>query len=138
MKLLIIILIIAAFSAGYTLRVTENAMSARAGHDRQFEVIQMEVTAYSPSPNQTQGNPFQMASGRIAKPSELEEIGIIAVSRDLISEYGLEWGDTVWIAFCLEDTMNARIENTVDIFLRNQNLARKFGRQNRTIIIERR
>ena len=138
MKLLIIILIIAAFSAGYTLRVTENAMSARAGHDRQFEVIQMEVTAYSPSPNQTQGNPFQMASGRIAEPSELEQLLFIAASRDLMNKYNLKYGNVVYIGFELQDTMAAKVTNHLDLFVRSISLARKFGRQDRTIIVERR
>ncbi len=135
MRLLIIFGLISAFMAGYI--TSEIAISAKSGYDK-LEIIEVEVTAYSPSRAQTDSNPWETASQRIIKPSELDEIGIVAVSRDLIEEYGLEWEDTVWVGFRLEDTMNARIEKTVDIFLRNQDLARKFGRQYRTIIIERR
>jgi len=136
MRLYVIILTISAFMAGYI--ASELVVTAQAGHDRQFEVVEVEVTAYSPSKIQTDSNPWETASQRIIKPSELDEIGIIAVSRDLIEEYDLKWGDTIWLGFTVEDTMNKRIENTIDLFLRNQELARKFGRQQRTIIIERR
>ena len=134
MRLLIIILII--LLAGV---ITAKIIAPiEANYDRQLEVIEVEVTAYSPSKAQTDDNPFETASGRIVKPSELEQLRYIALSRDLIKEYGLKWGDTIWIAFQVEDTMNKRIKNGVDIFFRNQDLARKFGRQTRTIIIERR
>ncbi len=138
MRLYIIILVIAAFMTGYLLRVTENGIYAWAGHDRQLEVIEVEVTAYSPSPHITQGNPFQMASGRIATPAELDKRLFVAVSRDLIEEYGIKWGDTVWLPFRVEDTMNKRIKNGVDWFVRNKELAKLIGRERRTIIIERR
>ena len=120
------------------LRLTENAIYVKADYERNFEVIEVEVTTYSPSPHITQGNPFQMASGRIAKPSELEQLRFIAVSRDLIKKYNLKWGDVVWIGFELQDTMNKKVENGIDLFMRDMDLARKFGRQNRMIIIERR
>ena len=124
------------FITGYG--IGEVVATAQAGYDRQFEVVQVEATAYSPSKAQTDSNPWETASQRIIKPSELDEIGIIAVSRDLIEEYDLKWGDTIWLGFTVEDTMNKRIENTIDLSLRNQELAKKFGRQSRTIIIERR
>ncbi len=139
MRLLIIFLgiWIVIFGIAYGYRAG-NGVTAQAGHDRQLEVIEVEVTAYSPSKAQTDNNPFQTASGKIVTPSELEQLGIVAVSRDLIKEYDIKWGDTVWLAFTVEDTMNKRVEKTVDIFFRNQDLAKKFGRQVRTIIIERR
>ncbi len=134
MRLIIIILII-LFVGVIAAKVV---VPVEAGHDRQLEVIEVEVTAYSPSRAQTDSDPFETASGKIVKPSELDQVGIIAVSRDLIEEYGLKWGNTIWVGFQVEDTMNKRVENTIDIFFRNQDLARKFGRQRRTIIIERR
>ncbi len=102
-----------------------------------LEIIDVDITAYSPSPAHTNSEPFTMASGRRAKPTELEQLRFVAMSRDLMKEYGLEYGDTIWIGFTLEDTMNKRIENTVDLFMRNLGLARKFGRQKRQIIIRR-
>ncbi len=134
MRLLLIFLLL--FIVGYML--SKATMFTEAGHDRQLEVIEVEVTAYSPSRAQTDNNPFETASGKIVKPSELEQLMFVAVSRDLIEEYDIKWGDKIWIAFTVEDTMNKRIEASVDIFMRSQDLARKFGRQVRTIIIERR
>ena len=136
MRLFIIFSLISAFVAGYI--ASGITMSVGANYEKSLEVIEVEVTAYSPSRAQTDSNPFETASGRIIKPSELDEIEIIAVSRDLIEKYNLKWGDTVWLGFRFEDTMAAEVTNTVDLFMRNMDLARKFGRQNRTIIIERR
>ncbi len=135
MRQLIIFSLISAFVAGYI--ASGITMSVKAEYDRQLEVIEVEVTAYSPSPNQTQGNPFQMASGRIAKPGELEQLKFVALSRDLLKEYNVKWGDTVWISFEVQDKMGKKAKKGADVFFRNIDLARKFGRQNRTIIIER-
>ena len=99
------------------------------------EIIDTEVTAYSPSSHITDNSPFQMASGRYATVRELWELKFIALSRDLIEEYGLEWGDKVYVEFELQDTMNKRITNSADIFMRNLELAKQFGRQERKIII---
>ncbi len=134
MRLIIIYLsvLVIILSIGFYVKATE------AGHDRQLEVIEVEVTAYSPSRAQTDNNPWETASQRIVKPSELEQLMFVAVSRDLIEKYGLKWGDIVWVGFRFEDTMNKRVENTIDLFMRNMDLARKFGKQVRTIIIERR
>ena len=135
MRLLIIVIAISAFLAGSL--VGEAIMSARADGGLKLEIIEVEVTAYSPSPAQTDSKPFQTASGKVVKPTELEQLRYVAVSRDLAKKYGLEWGDTVWIAFTVEDTMNGRITEAVDLFMRSQGLAKKFGRQKRMVIIER-
>lgn len=108
------------------------------GLEQNLEIIDVDVTAYSPSPNITDDDPFTMASGRRARPTELEQLRFVAVSRDLMEEYGLEYGDTIWIGFTVEDTMHPRIKDTVDLFMRNLDLARRFGRQKRQIIIRRR
>lgn len=107
------------------------------GSESGLEIIDVDITAYSPSPHITNDDPFTMASGRRARPTELEQLRFVAVSRDLMEEYGLEYGDTIWIGFTLEDTMHPRIKDTVDLFMRNLDLARKFGRQKRQIIIRR-
>jgi len=104
--------------------------------EKQYESITLTVTAYSPDSKQTDHTPFEMASGRIAKPSELEQLLFVAASRDLIEKFNLRYGDTIWISFTLEDTMDKRMKNAVDIFMRNKQLAEKFGRQTRGAIIE--
>jgi len=60
----------------------------------------------------------------------------VAVSPDVMRKYGLEYGNTVWIPFLVEDTMNEKITETIDIFMRNKELAKKFGRQKRCVIIQ--
>lgn len=106
----------------------------------QMEILEATVTAYSPSKVQTQGHPRQMASGKHASVRKLWEMRYVAVSRDLKEKYGLEYGDSIFLEFELQDLMGEtavgkKVENTVDLFLRNQELARQFGRQERRIIV---
>ncbi len=136
MRLLIITLIIVVFMVGYI--AGEKGIIAEASYEKSLEVIEVEVTGYSPSPHITDSMPFQMASGRIAKPGELEQLKFVALSRDLLKEYNVKWGDTVWISFEVQDKMGSKAKQGADVFFRSLDLARKFGRQNRTIIIERR
>jgi len=102
-----------------------------------FEKLQVEVTAYSPSPHTTDSTPFEMASGKIAAPVNLERIEFVALSRDLLKEYDVQWGDIIWIGFEVQDKMGPKVTQGVDVFMRNMQLALKFGRQDRTIIIQR-
>ncbi len=139
MRLLIIIMIIGAFLAGILAR--ETIFFAQAGYDRQLEVIEVEVTAYSPSKAQTSGkNPFEMASILIASPNDLWQLKYVGISRDLKADYNLKWGDKIFIEFELQDLMGKTAqgkitEKTIDIFVRSQEIALNFGRQRRQIII---
>ena len=76
-----------------------------------------------------------MASGKFATPKDLEQLRFVAISRDLMEKYGIEYGDKVYIEFEVQDKMGLKIKNSVDIFMRNLSLAKKFGRQKRSIII---
>ena len=137
MRLLIIILsLIVAFFVGCI--VGEEGIIAQAGHDRQLEVIEVEVTAYSPSKHITDSNPWETASQLIVTPQDLEQVKYVALSRDLLKEYNVKYGDKIWISFEVQDKMGQKATQGIDIFFRNLDLARKFGRQVRTIIIERR
>lgn len=100
-----------------------------------FEVINVTITAYSPSSYITDSTPFEVASGKIVKPHELEQLHYIAISRDIKERFNLEWGDIIYIGFEIQDTMNKRIKNTIDVFTRNLQIARAFGKQKRKIII---
>ncbi len=102
-----------------------------------FIKIEAEITAYSPSPHSTDSTPFQMASGKTATPQDLEQLRYVALSRDLLEDYDIPWGSTVWIGFQIEDKMGPKARQSVDLFMRSIELARKFGRQSRTIIVER-
>ena len=110
-------------------------ISTVADNSPDFIIKEVTVTAYSPSPHITQGDPFVMASGKRATPIDLYQLKYVAVSRDLMQKYGIEYGDIIFIGFQVQDCTSAKIKNTVDIFMRNLSLARKFGRQTRQIII---
>ncbi len=116
--------------------LTTTAETGPKEKEKCFEFLTLTITAYSPDPKQTDHKPFEMASGRVAKPAELEQLQFVAVSPDVMRKYGLEYGDTVWIPFLIEDTTNERITETIDIFMRNKGLAKKFGRQKRSVIIQ--
>ncbi|GAH65534.1 unnamed protein product [marine sediment metagenome] len=99
------------------------------------QILEVTVTAYSPAKRQTQGHERQMASGKYASVRKLWEMRYVAVSRDLKEAYGLRWGDKIYLEFEIQDLMHKKIENTVDLFLRNKELAKQFGIQKRKIII---
>lgn len=103
-----------------------------------FIKIEAEITAYSPSPHITQGDPFVTASNLRVTPQDLEQLKFVALSRDILKDYNIQWGDKIWISFIVEDKMGPKATKGVDIFFRNIDLAKKFGRQGRSIIIERR
>ena len=91
----------------------------------------VRITAYSPDPAQTMGDPFQMASGKRARVSDLYKLRYCAVSRDLKKKLGLRYGDRLVILVEMEvevqDLMNSRIKNTIDIFMRSRQQARGWG-----------
>lgn len=104
------------------------------------QILEVTVTAYSPSKSQTRGHERQMASGKYASVRSLWEMRYVAVSRDLKEKYNLKWGDKIYIAFEVQDLMaksvkGKEIREAVDLFLRNKDLAKEFGRQEREIII---
>ena len=139
MRLLLIIVAI-LLAARIAVRIVE---PAEAGHDRQLEVIEVEVTAYSPSVAQTDNNPFETASTQIVTPKDLNELLYVAVSRDLLAKFTpgapLEYGDKIYLELTVIDTMDERWTNRIDLFMRSKKIALNFGYQpNRTIIIERR
>ena len=101
-----------------------------------YEPVVLTITAYSPDEKQTDKTPFEMASGRIVTEEELRQLPFVAASPDVIEKYNIKYGDTVWVPFLVEDTMNEKITETIDIFMRNKELAKKFGRQKRCVIIQ--
>lgn len=113
------------------------ANSAPISSDRPlpFTIVSVTVTAYSPSPHITDHTPFETASGKIVEPYELEQLRLVAISPGLMKEYDIKFGDTIFIGFEVQDTTASKLTNTVDLFMRNLDLARKFGRQTREIII---
>lgn len=93
---------------------------------------EVTVTAYTASPEETNSEPWFTAD------MSLSRVGMIAVSRDLLNVYGLEYGDTVILdgygAFMVHDTMNKRYNKRVDIMMAHKKSAIKFGVRTTTLI----
>jgi 3D (Asp-Asp-Asp) domain-containing protein len=87
------------------------------------ERVQVIITAYSSTTDQTDSTPFITASGRRVRP------GIVAVSRDLKDI--LDFGQIVYLEgvgyFVVEDVMHERWTNRVDIWYPSRLKALHFG-----------
>ena len=85
------------------------------------------VTAYNPSTDQCDDDPLIAASMRKVRS------GTIAVSRDLFDQ-GWVFGRKVRIEgygiFEINDLMNKRFTQRIDIFMWDESQAREFGRKN--------
>lgn len=83
------------------------------------------VTAYSARAAETNSEPWFTAD------MTLSRVGILAVSRDILNELGIEYGDTVILGeygtFKVHDTMNKRFYRRVDILMGNKKAAQLFG-----------
>lgn len=89
-----------------------------------FENI--KVTAYNNVPNQTDSTPNITASNRPVHE------GIVALSRDFFKK-GVRFGDLLYIDcfdswYIVEDKMNARFTNRVDVFLFDKDLSWSINR----------
>lgn len=97
--------------------------------------VSVQLTAYSPCTLITDSTPFMPASGRRITIEELHQLQIVAVSRELMKEYDIEYGDKIWIPFRVEDTTHKDTKNTVDVMFRNILLARLYGRRPEKVLI---
>ena len=87
--------------------------------------IDVTVTMYNPSPEQTDSTPNQTADGTIINPERASEYRYIALSRDLLRRWGgpFNYGDYIVIEgigknsgiYQVRDTMNPKHTNRVDI-----------------------
>ena len=78
-----------------------------------IELDGITITSYNNKAEQTDDTPHIMASNRMVYE------GAIAISRDLKSKYDLKYGDILEHNnrfFVIEDLMNERYKNRVDIF----------------------
>ncbi len=101
-------------------RILEKALAQRQ------RVKQVTVTAYNPTVDQCDEDPYVAASMRRVRS------GTIAVSRDLFSQ-GWVFGRKVRIEglgiFEINDLMNKRFSNRVDVFMWDHDQAVAFGKQ---------
>lgn len=84
----------------------------------------IKATYYTNTIEETDNYPDIGASGRLIYE------GAIALSRDLIKKYNLKWGDIIWVEkmnkyYILEDTMNEKHHNAIDIFTFNRTILNK-------------
>ena len=91
--------------------------------------IDVTVTMYNPSPEQTDSTPNQTADGTIINPDRASDYRYVALSRDLLRRWGgpFNYGDYVMLKgtdgydgiYQVRDTMAPKFINRVDI-LRTQ------------------
>ena len=99
-----------------------------------IELSKISITSYNNHSNQTDDSPNIMASNRLVYE------GAIAISRDLKNKYKLKWGDIIYIEtlqryFIIEDLMNERFKNRLDIFSFDKNWSLNLHLKNQKIII---
>ncbi len=98
-------------------------------HKVYFDAISrnVDITAYNPIVGQTDDFPRETASGRQVSLQSL------AVSRDMLTNNGgpFSYGDTVFVVvpFIVDDTMNKRYTNRIDIFMERQWAAKIWGQK---------
>ena len=87
--------------------------------------IDVTVTMYNPSPEQTDSTPNQTADGTIINPDRASDYRYVALSRDLLRRWGgpFNYGDYVMLKgtdgydgiYQVRDTMAPKFINRVDI-----------------------
>ena len=94
---------------------------------KQTLTLEVTVTAYSARTEETNSEPWFTAD------MSLSRVGMLAVSRDLLQEWGVEYGDVVILGklgvFRVHDTMNERFTRRVDILMGNREAALRFGKR---------
>jgi len=99
---------------------------------KDIDSLQLVVTAYTNSEDECDKDPNITAVLTKVRP------GIVAVSSDLLAK-GWTFGRRVYIEgvgiFTIEDRMNRRWTERMDIFLYSKNDARKFGKRKLTVVL---
>lgn len=106
-------------------------------HNVNYEEINLDkitITSYNNEPKQTDNSPNIMASNRLVYE------GAVAISRDLKTKYNLKWGDLIYIDtlqryFVIEDLMNERFKNRIDIFSFNKDWSLRLHLKSQRITI---
>ena len=100
------------------------AQSVAKIKDYENNKYKVTVTMYHPVFGQTDDTPNITADGTVIKISRASEYRYIAVSRNMLVDYGgfLRFGDYVWVdarkksgLYQVKDTMNKRFMNRIDI-----------------------
>lgn len=96
--------------------------------------LKVKITSYNNLASQTDDSPNIMASNRLVYE------GAVAISRDLKSRYGIRYGDLIYIErfnkyYIIEDLMNKRFKNTIDIFKFKRSESLKINFKDQKVII---
>ena len=98
----------------------------------QVRSLAVTVTAYNSDPAQTDDTPHLTASMQNVRP------GVLAVSRDLLEVYGLQYGQKVVLdgygIFVVADTMAKRWKKRVDIWIADKEAALLHGKQKSILV----
>ena len=112
------------------LSILETCFNTQVSLDR-LRSIPVILTAYTAADEECDDTPHHTAS---AKPVRH---GIISISKDLVQEFGLKFGQRVLIRghgiFAVEDRMNPRMRRRVDIWMDDRQAALLFGKQKGTL-----
>ena len=101
---------------------------------KRIDISNITITSYNNEIQQCDDTPNIMASNRLVYE------GAVAISRDLKKKYNIKYGDLVYIKvfdsfFVIEDTMNERIKNTIDVFKFDKKESLKINFKNQDVII---
>lgn len=105
----------------------DSGFSIRTGNNVTVKVV---ATGYSSTVWETDATPFVTAANTRTRE------GVLAMSRDLLARYTpgapFNFGDRVYMSglgyFIVEDSMNQRWDNRVDVWFPSREQARNFGR----------
>ena len=126
----------------HKLELAEQTAEARKGMVEEVRLLQkamsappvrtVTVTAYNPTPEQCDDDPLIAASMRKVR------LGTVAVSRDLFDQ-GWVFGRKIRIEgvgiFEINDLMNKRFTQRVDIFMWDEDRAREFGKKSAKVAL---
>lgn len=99
-----------------------------------IELNNISITSYNNEPKQTDSTPNIMASNRLVYE------GAVAISPDLKSKYKLKYGDLIYIHtlqryYVIEDLMNKRFKNRIDIFSFDKKWSLNLHLKNQKVVI---
>lgn len=117
----------------FVLPFTEYDLQLIEDNSDVIELKGITITSYNNEESQTDSTPHIMASNRMVYE------GAVAISRDLKEKHKLKWGDFVLLdsdrLYVIEDLMNERYKNQVDIFSFDKKLSKKINFKNQEIKI---
>ena len=101
---------------------------------KRIEISNITVTSYNNEIQRCDDTPDIMASNRLVYE------GAEAIRKKKKKKYNIKYGDLVYIKvfdsfFVIEDTMNERIKNTIDIFKFDKKESLKINFKNQDVIV---